>query len=482
MSKKILSRRDILKLGSSASLLSMTASLPGIGPSLLAQGTQKPKYLFVIACSGGASILDSFLAQTQGPTAFSEQQIVIPEGSNIRCVTPLNNSIQGAIPLGNGFSQANFLAKHKDDMVIMTQEVSSVNHIIASKRSISGNNINSGRTLTEAMAMQYGNGFLIPNTNMAEGGYAEHGDDESVPAIARTQPIADPLMFAFATSGFQGIKGSLLSGSELDMARKLRLELEAMSQTNKYYMQSSKVRTYLENRANLIDTLEKGNTMSKLMLFNDQSINLGDFGIKLSESFIMLAEKFPNLSSDPLEAKVALAYLLAKEKISCSVTVAPGQDPNISAEGSPNTPIAFDWSHVDHRGAQNSMWSYMLKSTDALIDLLKTTDIDGDPANGKMWDRSVIYFATEFGRDKISSGGSGHHLNNGSLMISPLFKGNTVYGGVGSEGITYGFDPLTGTPDPNRVMREEDVYSAVASALDIDFDGRTDLKVLLKSG
>ena len=479
MGKKILSRRDILKLGSSASLWSMTSSLPGLGPSLFAQDMQKPKYLFVIACAGGASILDSFLAQTQGPVAFTEQQIAKPEGSNLSCVVPLNNSIQGAIPLGNGFSQADFLAKHKDDMLVMTQEVSSVNHVIAAKRSVSGNNINRGRTITEAMAMQYGNGFTIPNTNMALSGYSEHGDDESVPSAARTQPIADPLMFAFATSGFQGIRGSL-TGSELNMARQLRRDLEAVSQNHKFYMESSKVRSYLENRANLVDNLEKGNTMSKLMLFNDQSINLGDFGIQLSDSFTMLAEKFPNMTSDPLEAKVALAFLLAKEKISCSVTIAPGQDPNISSEGSPNAPIAFDWSHVDHRGAQNSMWSYMLKSTDALIDLLKATDIDGDPAKGKMWDRSVLYFATEFGRDKISSGGSGHHLNNGSLLISPLFKGNRVYGGVGNDGITYGFDPLTGTPDPNRTMREEDIYSAVATALDIDFEGRTDLRSMIK--
>lgn len=477
MSKKKLSRRDMIKLGSSASFLSMAASLPGIRSPLFAQAARKPKYLFVMACSGGASIIDSFLAQTQGPNAYNDQQISIPQGSNLSSVLPLNNTIQGAIQLGNGYSQATFLSKHMADMVVMTQEVSSVNHVIAAKRSISGNNVNKGRTITEAMAMQYGNGFTIPNVNMAISGYSEDGDDETVAAAARTQPIADPLMFAFATSGFQGIRGSL-SGSELDMARQLRLDLEGMSQNNKYYKESKKVNTYLENRAKLVEALEKGNTMSKLMLFDDPS--LGDFGISLSDSFTMLAEKFPNLATDPMEAKVALAFLLAKEKISCSVTVAPGQDPNISAAGSPNAPIAFDWSHVDHRGAQNSMWSYMLQSTDALIDLLKATDIDGDPAKGKMWDQSMIYFATEFGRDKISSGGSGHHLNNGCLLISPLLNGNAVYGGVGADGITYGFDPLTGAPDPNRIMREEDVYSAVAGALGIQFDGQTDLKAMLK--
>ena len=127
------------------------------------------------------------------------------------------------------------------------------------------------------------------------------------------------------------------------------------------------------------------------------------------------------------------------------------------------------------------MWSYMLKSIDGLIDLLKATDIDGDPAKGKRWDKSLIYIATEFGRDKIATGGSGHHLNNGSVIISPMVNGNKQYGGVNPDtGLTFGFDANTGAPDANLQLHEKDIYSAVAHALGIDFDGRKDKPIMVK--
>ena len=44
--------------------------------------------------------------------------------------------------------------------------------------------------------------------------------------------------------------------------------------------------------------------------------------------------------------------------------------------------------------------------------------------------------------------GTGHHLNNGSLIVSPFANGNRVLGGVDPDtGLTYGFDPRTGDPE-----------------------------------
>ena len=40
----------------------------------------------------------------------------------------------------------------------------------------------------------------------------------------------------------------------------------------------------------------------------------------------------------------------------------------------------------------------------------------------------MILFATEFGRDKWDTGGSfgtGHNMNNGLLMVSPLIQGDS---------------------------------------------------------
>ncbi|MCA9540673.1 MAG: hypothetical protein KC620_17360, partial [Myxococcales bacterium] len=85
-----------------------------------------------------------------------------------------------------------------------------------------------------------------------------------------------------------------------------------------------------------------------------------------------------------------------------------------------------------------------------------------------------LYIASDFGRTRNRSAGanewsSGHHLNNGSLIVSPLANGNTVLGGVDpNTGLTYGFDPLTGQPARGRNMTEAEIFSGIAQALGID--------------
>jgi hypothetical protein len=54
-------------------------------------------------------------------------------------------------------------------------------------------------------------------------------------------------------------------------------------------------------------------------------------------------------------------------------------------------------------------------------------------------------------------------------MLSPLLRGNAVYGGVDPRtGLTYGFDPATGKPDKTRTMDERDVYGVIAQALELE--------------
>jgi hypothetical protein len=315
---------------------------------------------------------------------------------------------------------------------------------------------------------------------LAGGGYGQNGDDVTVPDVARGQAVTDPLMFAFSTHGSRGINNDLSAG-EMKALRSLRSQLETSSRYLDQFKDSRLLDSYMKNRERVVDMLEKGDAITKLMLLDPASANLGSFGLSTSADFNLVREKFPAMATDPYEARMALAFLAVKNGLSNAVTIAPPQSPLITAAGTPNAPIAFDWSHVDHRGAQNSMWSYILKSVDGLIDLLKATDIGGDPANGKIWDRSVVYIATEFGRDKLATGGSGHHLNNGVVMISPLMNGNKIYGGIDTTtALTYGFDPATGAPDKNRKMNERSVYSAAATALGIEFEGRHDMRALVK--
>ncbi|MCX6129681.1 MAG: hypothetical protein NTX25_11545, partial [Proteobacteria bacterium] len=198
-----LNRRQVFQIGGTGALGAAFGSNFLQGQTA---GADK-KYIFNICAAGGANIIDSFLAQTTGPAAFTN--LVKPAGSVFSTVPPLQNSIQGAIALGNGYDQAIFVQKHGADMAVMTCEVSSVNHIIAAKRAMSGDNINGGRTIAEAVAMAFGKSCALPNLMLAGGGYAANGDDITVPEFARAQAVADPLMFAFATHGFKGMTNSM---------------------------------------------------------------------------------------------------------------------------------------------------------------------------------------------------------------------------------------------------------------------------------
>lgn len=469
-----LSRRQFFKTGTG---LTLGASIGA--PSLFSQSQpQERRYLFVICAAGGASVVDSFLAQATGPAAY--QNLTRPGGSPFSAVPVLANSIQGVIPLGNGYAQSTFITKHGADMMVMTCEVSSVNHLIAAKRAMTGDNIFGGRTLPEAVAMAYGSTLPLGNLMLAGGGYASSGDDIQVPDTARGQVVTDPLMFAFSTHGSRGITKTL-SPAEITRIRQVRGRLENEARFLNTNKGSPLLENYIANRERVIDLLEKGDTITKLMMVDPATNNLESFGLAVSPDFNLVREKFTNLATDSFEARMALAYMAVKNGLSTAVSIAPSPAPLITAQGSPNAPIAFDWSHVDHRGAQNSMWSYILKSTDSLIDLLKATDDPRGAEFGKMWDHSLVYIATEFGRDKVATGGSGHHLNNGVVMISPRLKGNKIYGGVdAATGLTFGFNAETGEPAPGTNMKERDVYSVAASALGIDFQGRRPTKGVVR--
>ena len=103
-----------------------------------------------------------------------------------------------------------------------------------------------------------------------------------------------------------------------------------------------------------------------------------------------------------------------------------------------------------------------------------------------MWDRSLIYIATDFGRDQrrpegSETFGSAHGPNNANLLVSPLLQGNRVFGGVDpTTCLTYGFNTRTGEPDRNVELKEGHWYSAIAQALGIDFPGRHNMSAVVR--
>ncbi len=445
------------------------------------------KLLLVISAGGGASLVDSFLpvvssAENTGIRSYSPGMIESVPGSAFLTVKPYPYTV--GKPSNTDYSMAHFLQAHGQDLAVLTQTCSSVNHLVGSQRSLNGNGADRGRTLMEQVAEAYGQNSLLPNVNMSLGGYALHGSDANLKPYAKAEVVADAQLFPLALHRDQRIAGSA-APELLAEARALRDRIDRRSAAGQSQGRSALIRDYLSLRNN-IPRLEAGQLLESLMFFDQarfrQTVRLSE---ERSEILQKVRARFPHYASDAFEAQAALSFLLFRYGLSTSVTM--GLDDQVRFQDGPqdkellHLPLAFDWSHNHHQGAQNTMWRRLLSTLDRLIQLLKEEDYLGDPALGKIWDRSLVYIASEFGRDRENNQGSGHHLNNGHLVISPLMQGNRVYGGVDPRtGLTFGYDPSTGRADSSRQMTEADTYSAVLAALGVSFAGQRDCRGMMK--
>lgn len=478
-------RRDFLRLAA-ASVGVFAGAAPIATRRVFADPSPDQKFLFVVGASGGASIVDSFLpalaSQVSSPSlaetliAYPDAVVGQPAGSQIRCVKNLG---AGSI-FNTSYDLETFLAKHYSDMAIVTVANTSVNHVVAQKRAITGAGIDRGRTIQEAMAMTHGASALIPNAIMASGAYAEPGDLD-VPTRARAELIGNALAFPLAMDGIRGVADAP-PRALVERARATRAELEGLSAFGKRNAKSPLRTSFLDMRGAVQPDLEKADLITKLMMVQDGVIPLTEYDLESSPEASQLATVFPNLLEDRLQAQAGLAFLLARYGVSVAISIGPSFDPNFLGNGNiVDTPLAFDFSHNDHLNAQQVMWARLCETLDGLIGLLKQTP----HGSGSMWDKSLIYIATDFGRTKTRPAGStqfgtGHDLGNGNLFLSPMLKGNRVYGGVDPDTVQpYGFDLKTGDPNPAVVMREGHLYSLVAQVMGIDFEGKHDMSALL---
>ena len=123
-------------------------------------------------------------------------------------------------------------------------------------------------------------------------------------------------------------------------------------------------------------------------MFTESEFDLPAFGLSstaaVNEARAILEAKplavpgYPDIDplTDPLMAQTCLAYLLTRFGYSSAVTIGPSFSPTPSVLHV-EPPIAFDYSHNDHVGAQKAMWGRVLEYTDKLITLLKATPPTG---------------------------------------------------------------------------------------------------------
>lgn len=493
------SRRNFVKQGSigavgaAGTTLSMGTSQNSFASERAPELRTEGKLLFVITATGGGSVMDAFLPalrQSGTPStlnAYSAGELEQGVG-DLRAPKDIDFRLGGG-PVGPRYSMIDFLRRHGSDTAVITQQLTSVNHLVAAERSLNGNNANNMRTITEAVAERYGAGQLFANLSMAIAGYSIEGRDPTLQSYAKPIGVGDASLFSLSTHGHAGVANAP-EPSLIERARMVRSKAEALSPFARRFGSAGTVQNYINDR-NRMSAIESANLIKKLMLLDEArtGVPLSRYGLESSDEIGMLRDAFPGLDYDAFHSQAALGFLLAKYGFSSAVTlglqdsVLLNRTDGFSVD---SLPLAFDFSHNNHRGSQNTMWRRLFQVAAGLIDLLKATDFMGDPALGKLWDRSLIYVATEFGRSKHTerpeSRGSGHDLNNGNIIISPLIRGGRVYGGIDPmTGLTYGFDPLTGIADPQRTMAEKDVYSLIAQAMGIDFAGRVDMQGLVRS-
>lgn len=483
----------------------------GMGAGLCAAGGLRlrataaedgPRFLIVMGCFGGASMLDCYM-----PVDSSEALTVAGRGTVIGYSTV---QPRGTIRCVDRDTPRAFLNAWHDQMVVLGSMSSSVNHFTAQHRSITGRGSWSGRTLTEAVASVHGVGRALPNVNMGRGGFSEPGTDAALDSAYRAEVVANPVTFALSTHGWRGVleQGDLavqdpeMMAMLMAQARAVRDgTLEQVSPFGQTFAASRLRQELLYARGTLGGRLELEDLVQRLLFIPDlgEALPLEDYGLspgdEVDRILDYLPEAFPGDTSgtaqDRLQAQAALAYLLLRSGASVSVTLTdPGTDGF----------LAFDQSHQDHRTAQSTHWDRVLYVADRLINLLKTAEYvdDTGPTGTSLWDRSMILFATEFGRDKWDTGGTfgtGHHLNNGLLLVSPLIQGGQVLGEADpNNGFICGYDLETGAPTPFEDLvpgedplytderlppGEEPVYGTILSALGIGYDGQETIPVVL---
>lgn len=487
-----LSRRTMLKTALGG--LAMT------GAGLVAQRkgraddpSDDPRFLIVLTAAGGASIIDSVMAvrASESPNAaklntFPDEVVSSVPDSPFRAVRHASKKV-GPLPYAVDTDQLDFLKKHHQDLMATTWTTTSVNHAVGERRSITGNEAWHGRTLQELVSLYYGKKALLPNAHLVAGlGFNEPGTDATLPDYAVGEVVAEPLFWPLSLHGTRGTP--LRERADLvGDARALRGRLEGKSELGQVYKNSALLARWRDLRDNRLISFEQASVIDRLLFLpNDDKHPLDAFGLKTSPDAQRVRDAFPDYERDPLDAQAALAFLLLKQRLSVAVTLGLNFElayneaaGGLGDKGLPpgalfNLPIGFDFSHQSHRATQALMWSRVFRVVDGLIGLLKSEEY----GNGQsFWDRSLLYVATDFGRTKERNEndegfGSGHELNNGVLMFSPMVNGNKILGGVDpATCLTYGFDPMTGAPDPGRTMTEAHIFSGILGAMRVDTSG-----------
>ena len=211
------------------------------------------KFLFVVGATGGANITDMLLpvAASEPSSAASANNLIVypeeilaqPAGSNLRVV----RNFAPSTLFRSDYQTETFLQQHASDSLVVAMEGTSVNHIVAQKRAVTGAGINGGRTIMEAMAERYGSDLPLPNVNMGFGGLAKPGDDPTLSNLYRGELITNPTLFGASTDAHRGVLNAPPKNL-FDRARGIREQLDDASGFGQTFRRSPLRQNWLSAR------------------------------------------------------------------------------------------------------------------------------------------------------------------------------------------------------------------------------------------
>jgi hypothetical protein len=501
-----MNRRRLLQAMAAAGGVTLGGALTGGLAPVARAGDDGPRFLVIFGCFGGASMLDCFIPV--------DSALALTDPSRGTVISyPTVAPIGGTLRCPDRSTPVDFLTQHGRECVAMGYQGSSVNHFEAQSRSVNGRGAFKGRTMAEAMAAAYGGEMPLPNVNMGRGGFSEVGLDDGLDPRFRAEIVTNPVTFALSTSGHAGIlpvgdraiEDPDTRAALVAKARSVRDEVLERESTFARTFPTSRVRQDLLARRRDHDPLmEEQNLIEELLFVPDMGklFPLSQYGITPSDEVDLIEDYLDDaqpvttsaVAEDRFEAQAALAYLLIRNEVATAITLTdPGTDGF----------LAFDNSHTDHLTAQADHWDRALKVASKLIQLLKSAEyIDpaGKATGTSYWDRTMIVFATEFGRDKWNTGsgfGTGHNMNNGILAVSPLLDGGKALGEADPDnGHICGYDLETGEPerfrgitpgedplydDPHLPPGEEVIFGGLLDVLGVSYEGQQTLPALRKS-
>jgi len=478
----MLSRRHLLALLGATGLALPGAAVPA----------SDRRFLIVITAFGGASITDSVLAvsrercaqaggdpgrlTTYGADPSGPEAVRRVPGSPFSATSWRGTFRFGELRAGR-FDQYGFVRRHRDHLLAVPMTASSVNHETAQHRAVTGDGAWLGRTLQEAVAAHHGVTDPLPNVLLSTGsGFVRPGTDASLEDRYRGELAPDPRRWPLSLDRAAGIPGA--DRRALAHATALRDELDARTPFSRTFGATPILERFRALRSGRREALEAADLVSKLLLIDG---DLAAHGLVRAPEADALTARFPDLQDDPQFVQAALAFLLIKHRVSSSVTLGPGSA-NVFLERSDGAidlrqlTLGFDASHTDHYAAQAWMWHRTFTLVDHLIELLASEPYD---EHDSLWDHTLIYVATEFGRHRArpreaTTFATGHDANNGVILLSPMLPGNRVLGGV---------DPATlHTYGPGGVALDAShVYALVLDALGVPAPGLPDVSRLLAS-